>query len=115
MRQLIWIGGSIISSCSMHVLCDFAMFFLNFHTLLSIFGLIYYPSAPSCQLLFSAVFVFQVFRPLKVLQKIRKNQIENQRIGSFRKHQRSGGGPPPASQEGTWRGPTLGCTRDPPD
>src|SRR3954468_17047778 len=65
--------------------------------------------------MFSAVFVFQVFRPLKVVQKIRKNQIKNQRNGSFRNHQRSGGGPPPASQEGRWRGPTLGRAMDPPD
>src|SRR3954464_10683173 len=76
----------------MHDLCDFALFCLNFHTLLIIFGLTYLLSAPSCQFLFSAVFVFQVFRPLKVLQKIRKNQIKNQRHGSFRKHQRSEGG-----------------------
>src|SRR3954471_20944027 len=95
-------------------LCDFAMFCLNFYTLLSIFGLTYYPSAPSCQLLFSAVFVFQVFRPLKVLQKIRKNQIKNQRPGSFRNHQGSAGGPPPGDQEGPWRGPTLGRARGPP-
>ena len=32
---------SIISACSMHVLCDFAMFCLKFHTLLNLFGLIY--------------------------------------------------------------------------
>ena len=30
-----------ISACAMHVLCDFAMFCLNFHTLLSQFGLTY--------------------------------------------------------------------------
>src|SRR3954463_5605875 len=76
----------------MHVLCDFAMFCLNFHTLLSIFGLTYELSAPSCQFLFSVVFVFQVFRPLKVLQKFRKNYIKNQRHGSFRNHQGRGGG-----------------------
>src|SRR4051812_34971075 len=70
-------------------------------------------SAPSCQFLFSAVFVFQVFRPLKVLPKIRKNQIKNQRPGSFRNHQGSGGGPPPGDQEGPWRGPTLGRARRP--
>src|SRR3954467_70788 len=57
----------------MHDLCDFAMFCLNFHTLFIIFGLTYKLSAPSCQFLFSAVFVFQVFRPLKVLQKFQKN------------------------------------------
>ena len=32
---------SIISACSMHVLCDFAMFCLNFHKLLNLFGLTY--------------------------------------------------------------------------
>src|ERR1041384_5351059 len=99
----------------MHVLCDFPMFCLNFHTLLIIFGIIYSPSAPSCQFLFFAVFVFQVFRPLKVLQKFWEKYIKNQRNRSFRKHQRSGGGPPPASQEGSWRGPTLGRAKDPLD
>src|ERR1043165_1343191 len=84
------------------------MFCLNFHTLLSIFGLTCEPSAPSCHLLFSAVFVFQVFRPLKVLQKFRKNYIKNQRPGSFQNHQGRKGGPPPGSQEGAWCGPTLG-------
>src|SRR3954462_4262413 len=98
----------------MHVLCDFAMFCLNFHTLLSIFGLTYYLSAPSCQLLFSAVFVFQVFRPLKVLQKFQKNKIKNQRSGSFPNNQDREGGPPPGDQEGPWRGPTLGRARTPP-
>ena len=56
----------------MHVLCDFDMFFLNFYTLLNQFGLTYQLSAPSCQFLFSAVFVFQVFQPLKVLKNSRK-------------------------------------------
>src|SRR3954466_4795216 len=39
----------------MHVLCDFAMFCLNFYTLLDQFGLTYYlvhPVASSCFLLF---------------------------------------------------------------
>src|SRR3954469_3724131 len=58
--------------------------------------------------MFSAVFVFQVFRPLKVLQKLRKNYIKNQRPRSFRNHQGRKGGPPPGSQEGAWRGPALG-------
>src|ERR1041385_7635886 len=64
--------------------------------------------------MFSVVFVFQIFRPLKVLQKIRKNQIKSQRPGSFRNHQGSGGGPPQALQKGPWRGPTLGRARGPP-
>src|SRR3954470_16096671 len=98
----------------MHVLCDFSMFCLNFHTLLSIFGLTYSLSAPSCQLLFSAIFVFQVFRPLKVLQKFRKNQIKNKRSGSFLNNQEREGGPPPGDQEGPWRGPALGRGRRPP-
>src|SRR3954463_12047528 len=98
----------------MHVLCDFAMFFLNFHTLLSIFGLTYQLSAPSCQFLFSAVFVFQVFWPLKVLQKFWKSYIKNQRPGSLQNHQGRRGGPPLGLQKGPWRGPTLGRTEHPP-
>src|SRR3954466_16147647 len=97
----------------MHVLCDFSMLCLNFHTLLIIFGLTYELSAPSCQFLFSAVFVFQVFRPLKVLQKFWKNYIKNQLPESLRKHQGRKGGPPPGLQKGTWRGPALGRTRHP--
>src|SRR3954468_3718486 len=65
--------------------------------------------------MFSAVFVFQVFRPLKVLQKLRKNYIKNQRPGSFRNHQGRKGGPPRGSQEGAWRGPALGRATCPPD
>src|SRR3954466_7078596 len=42
--------------------------------------------------MFSVVFVFQVFRPLKVLQKFRKNYIKNQRPGSLRNHQGREGG-----------------------
>src|ERR1041385_6189452 len=99
----------------MHVLCDFAMFCLNCHTLLNLFGLTYYLSSPSCQFLFSAVFVFQVFRPLKVLQKFRKNYIKNQRPGSFRNHQGRRGGPPQGLQKGPWLGPTLGRAGHPPD
>src|SRR3954471_22225466 len=95
----------------MHVLCDFAMFFLNFNTLLDQFGLTYYLSAPSCQFLFSAVFVFQVFRLLKVPKKFWENYIKNQRQGTFRNNQEREGGPPPGDQEGPWRGPTLGRAR----
>src|SRR3954467_14044665 len=98
----------------MHDLCDFAMFCLNFHTLFIIFGLTYKLSAPSCQFLFSAVFVFQVFRPLKVLKKFREKYIKNQRDGTFRSNQERQGGPPLGDQEGPWRGPTLGRARRPP-
>src|SRR3954470_124272 len=64
--------------------------------------------------MFSVVFVFQVFRPLKVLQEFRKKYIKNQRPGSLRKHQGRKGGPPPGLQKGHWRGPTLGRTGHPP-
>ena len=43
-------------------------------------------------------------------------------MGSFRNNQERGAGPPPGSQKGPWRGPTLGragnppgCPRWPPD
>src|SRR3954465_13285743 len=87
------------------------MFCLNFHTLLIIFGLTYYLSAPQCQFLFSAVFLFQVFRLLKVLQKFRKNYKKNQRKGSFRNHQKREGGDPPGPLAPWWRGPGLGRAR----
>src|SRR3954463_11700787 len=64
--------------------------------------------------MFSVVFVFQVFRPLKVLQKLQKNYIKNQRPGRLRKHQGRRGGPPQGLQKGPWRGPTLGRARHPP-
>src|SRR3954468_20976081 len=98
----------------MHVSCDFVMFWSNFITLLNQFGLTYKLSSPSCQLLFSAVFVFQVFRLFKVPKKFRKSYIKNQRPGSFRKNQRREAGPPPGSQKGPWRGPTLGRAGCPP-
>src|SRR3954469_11202658 len=64
--------------------------------------------------MFSAVFVFQVFRLFKVVRKIQKNYIKNQRDRTFRKNQKMEGGPPPGTQEGAWRGPTLGRARGPP-
>src|SRR3954464_918880 len=64
--------------------------------------------------MFSAVFVFQVFRPLKVLQKFRKNYIKNQRLGSLQNHQTREGEPQQGLQKGPWRGPTLGRAREPP-
>src|ERR1041384_7375572 len=64
--------------------------------------------------MFSVVFVFQFFRPLKVLQKFRKNYIKNQRPGSLQNHQGRREGPPQGLQKGPWRGPTLGRARHPP-
>src|SRR3954469_5903677 len=95
----------------MYVLCDFAMFCLNFYTLLNQFELTYSLSAPSCQFLFSAVFVFQVFRLLKVLQKFRKNHIKNQRIRTFRKHLGGAIGPPPGTQAPWWSAQGAGRAR----
>src|ERR1043165_2499929 len=96
----------------MHVLCDFAMFCLNFYTLLDQFGLTL--SAPSCQFLFSTVFVFQVFRLFKVLRKFRENYIKNQCDGTFQSNQERQGGATTRDQEGPWRAPTLGRARRPP-
>src|SRR3954469_12211319 len=64
--------------------------------------------------MFSAVFVFQVFRLFKVVRKIQINYIKNQRDGTFQKNQKMEGGPPPGTQEGAWRGPALGHARGPP-
>ena len=64
--------------------------------------------------MFSAVFVFQVFWLLKVLKKIRKNYIENQRDGSFQSSQERPPGATTRDQEGPWCGPTLGRARRPP-
>src|SRR3954463_4373286 len=89
----------------MHVLCDFAMFWLSFITLLDQFGLPTNSVHPVASSLFSAVFVFQVFRLIKVPKKFRKNYIKNQRAGSFRNNQGREPGPPPGSQKGPWRGP----------
>src|SRR3954464_4777206 len=67
----------------MPLLGDIAMIFIHFHTILFIFGLTYKLSAPQCQFLFSAVFVFQVFPLRKLPKKFRKKYIKNQRLGTF--------------------------------
>ena len=67
----------------MPLLGDIAMIFIHFHTFLIIFGLTYKLSAPQCQFLFSAVFVFQVFPLRELPEKSRKNYIKNQRSRSF--------------------------------
>ena len=69
-----------------------------------------HPVASSCFLLY----FFQVFRLFKVPKKFQKNYIKNQRDGTFRKNQKMEGGPPPGSQKGPWRGPTLGRAGHPP-
>ena len=89
----------------MNALGDIVMLLMHFRTLLIIFRLTYYLSAPSCQFLFSVAFIFQVFRPLKVPNKFQKNYIKNQRLGSFPKNQGRKGVDPPGPQEGPWRPP----------
>src|SRR3954465_8526058 len=54
-------------------------------------------------------FLFHVFRLLKVLQKFWKNQIKNQRVGTFRNHLGGARGPPPGTQAPWWR--ALGAGR----
>src|ERR1043165_1123477 len=60
-------------------------------------------------------FCISGFPIIKVPNKSRKNYIKNQRSGSFRNNQDTVGGPPPASQEGAWRGPALGRATCPPE
>ena len=60
-------------------------------------------------------FCISGFSAIKSAPKNPENQIKNQCPGSFLKNQEREGGPPPASQEGSWRGPTLCRARDPPD
>src|SRR3954469_3992654 len=51
------------------------------------------------------------FPILKVLQKFGKNQIKNQRTGTFRKHLVGARGPPPGAQAPWWRAPWAGRDR----
>src|SRR3954467_8498065 len=90
----------------MSLLGDIAMIFIHFHTLLIIFGLTYSLSAPQCQFLFSAVFVFQVFPLRKLSEKFRKKYIKNQRSGTFQE--------PEAQPEGGNQGPRRPWWRPPP-
>src|SRR3954467_11039192 len=89
----------------MPLLGDIAMIFIHFHTILIIFGLTYLLSAPQCQFLFSAVFVFQVFPLRKLPEKSRKNYIKNQRSGSFHA--------PEVEPEGATRAPGALVVRPP--
>ena len=98
----------------MHVSCDFAIFCLNFHTLLKFFWTNLLTQCTQLPVSVFCCFCISGFPALKMLQKFREKYIKNQRNRSFRKHQRSGGRPPPGVQEGAWRGPTLGHARGPP-
>src|SRR3954464_525169 len=100
----------------MPLLGDIAMIFIHFHTILFIFGLTYKLSAPQCQYLFSAVFVFQVFPLRKLPEKFRKKYIKNQRSrtfqdpeggpeGAHRGSRRPAGAPPPLGRTGGVPGP----------
>src|SRR3954468_15740644 len=75
---------------------------MNFHTLFHICTNLL-TQCTQYQILFSAVFLFQVFRLLKVLQKFWKNQIKNQCVGTFRNHLGGARGPPPGTQAPWWR------------
>src|SRR3954465_13547602 len=56
-------------------------------------------------------FLFHVFRLLKVLQKFQKNQIKNQRIGTFWNNLGGARGPPPGTQAPWWRALGAGHAR----
>src|SRR3954467_16001975 len=60
-------------------------------------------------------FCISGFPAIKSAPKIPGKYKKNQRNRSFRNHQEREGGPPPGSQEGRWRSPTLGRAKDPPD
>ena len=49
-----------------------------------------------------------------MLQKFQKNQIKNQRVGTFRNNLGGARGPPPGTQVPWWRGPGLGRARGTP-
>src|ERR1041385_69350 len=98
----------------MHVLCDFAMFCLNFHTLLNLFWTNLLTQCTQLPVAFFCCFCISGFPAIKSAPKNPEKSYKNQRHGSFRNHQRSGGGPPPGGQEGPWRCPTLGRARRPP-
>src|SRR3954463_14458621 len=98
----------------MHVLCDFAMFFLE---LSYTFEHIWTNLLTQCTQLPVPVFCcFCIlgFPAIKSAPKFPENYIKNQRPGSLRNHQRRRGGPPQGLQKGPWRGPTLGRARGPP-
>src|ERR1043165_5401246 len=97
----------------MHILCDFAMFWLNFITLLNQFGLttnLVHPVASSCFLLF-LFFRFSDYlkcpkNSIKIILKISVMEPS----GVIKK----GKGATTRDQEGPWRDPTLGRARRPP-
>src|SRR3954462_10908610 len=74
----------------MHDLCDFAMFCLNFHTLLIIFGLI--TQCTQLPVPVFCCFCISGFPAIKSAPKIPENYIKNQRPGSFQNHQGREGG-----------------------
>src|SRR3954467_14923168 len=86
----------------MHVLCDFAMFCLNFHTL---FDHIWSNLLTQCTQLPVPVFCcfcITCFPILKVPTKFWKNYIKNQRSRSFPNNQSGTIGPPPGAQAPWW-------------
>ena len=98
----------------MHVLCDFAMFCLNFHTLLNHIWTNLLTQCTQLPVPVFCCFCISGFLAIKSAPKFLGKYIKNQRNRSLRNHQRSGGGTPPGDQEGPWRDPTLGRSRRPP-
>src|SRR3954468_21872673 len=73
---------SIISACCMHVLCDFAMFCLNFHTLLSILTQCTQLPVPVF-----CCFCILGFPAIKSAPKISEKLYINNRPGNLQNHQ----------------------------
>ena len=100
--------------------CDTSQTYLLFQTLLLLFWLhscTIWTKLTRTDAVFSkavvAVFVFQVFRRIKVPKKFQKNYIKFFLDGSLQKHQGRTPGPLPVTQEGGWRGPEGGSARHP--
>src|SRR4051812_25400234 len=97
----------------MHVLCDFAMFCLIFHT---IFEPIWTNLLSQCTQLPVAVFCcFYIsgFPAIKSAPKIPEKSDKKSALQKLPQKSREGWGPPPGRQKGPWRGPTLGRATGP--
>src|SRR3954463_16671007 len=59
-------------------------------------------------------FCISCFPTIKSAQKFKKNQIKNERVGTFRNHLGGARGPPPGAQAPWWRALGAGCARGAP-
>src|SRR3954471_19561226 len=99
----------------MHVLCDFCIDLLEVSYN---FEHIWTNLLTQCTQLLVAVFCcfcISGFLAIKSALKIPEKSDKKSAQRKLPETPKSGGGPPPASQEGSWRGPTLGRARDPRD